>query len=88
MNCADSLEYSVTWQVHIIDPQSNGLDERFNQTLQRQLLKFVDSEQKKNWDQYLDVILFHIVFLFKVQPNIPPFFWCTADILICPLNSI
>ena len=28
-------------------PQSNGLDERFNQTLQRQLLKFVDSEQKK-----------------------------------------
>ena len=25
------------------NPQSNGLDEWFNQTLQRQLLKFVDS---------------------------------------------
>lgn len=38
-------------------PQSNGLDERFNQTLQRQLLKFVDSEQT-DWDLYLDSILF------------------------------
>ncbi|KAL5509510.1 hypothetical protein EMCRGX_G004899 [Ephydatia muelleri] len=38
-------------------PQSNGLDERFNQTLQRQLLKFVESEQN-SWDQFLDAILF------------------------------
>eukprot|EP00731_Ephydatia_muelleri_P018169 Em0011g209a len=38
-------------------PQSNGLDERFNQTLQRQLLKFVESEQN-SWDQLLDAILF------------------------------
>ena len=33
-------------------PQSNGLDERFNQTLQRQLLKFIDTEQT-DWDLYL-----------------------------------
>ena len=38
-------------------PQSNGLDEQFNQTLQRQLLKFVNKEQK-DWDVYLDAILF------------------------------
>lgn len=38
-------------------PQSNGLDERFNQMLQRQLLKFVDTEQT-DWDLYLDAILF------------------------------
>lgn len=38
-------------------PQSNGLDERFNQTLQRQLLKFIDTEQT-DWDLYLDAILF------------------------------
>ena len=31
-------------------PQSNGLDEHFNQTLQRQLLKFVDTEQKSKAD--------------------------------------
>ena len=39
------------------DPQSKGLDERFNQTLQRQLLKFVESEQN-SCDQFLDAILF------------------------------
>ena len=38
-------------------PQSNGLDERFNQTLQRQLLKFVNEEQK-DWDLFIDSILF------------------------------
>ena len=38
-------------------PQSNGLDERFNQTLQWQLLKFVDTEQT-DWDLYIDAILF------------------------------
>ena len=36
-------------------PQSNGLDERFNQTLQ--LLKFIASDQMQ-WDCYLDTILF------------------------------
>jgi len=38
-------------------PQSNGLDERFNQTLQHQLLKYV-SEEQRDWDLYLDAILF------------------------------
>ena len=38
-------------------PQSNGHDERFNQTLQRQLLKFVHSEQD-DWDLYIESILF------------------------------
>ena len=38
-------------------PQINGLDERFNQTLQRQLLKFVETKQDE-WDLYLDSVLF------------------------------
>ena len=38
-------------------PQSKGQDERFNQTLQRQLLKFV-SEEQNDWDLYLDSIAF------------------------------
>ena len=37
--------------------QSNVHDESFNQTLQRQLLKFVNSAQD-NWDLYIDSILF------------------------------
>ena len=42
---------------HVYHPQSNGLDERFTQTLQRQLLKFV-SDELRNWDLFLDSILF------------------------------
>ena len=38
-------------------PQTNGLDECLNQTLQRQLLKFIDTDQT-NWDLYIDAILF------------------------------
>ena len=38
-------------------PQSNGQDERFNQTLQRQLLKYVD-EKQNTWDLYIESVLF------------------------------
>ena len=33
--------------------QANGLDERFNQTLQSMLVKFV-AEKQKHWDDFLD----------------------------------
>ena len=37
--------------------QANGLDERFNQTLQNMLVKYV--EQKKNeWEKFLDTCVF------------------------------
>ena len=48
------VQCNITSAYH---PQSNGLDERFNQTLQRQLLKFV-GEERTDWDLYLDAILF------------------------------
>ena len=50
------VECRLTTAYH---PQTNGLDERFNQTLyiQRQLLKFIDTDQT-NWDLYIDSILF------------------------------
>ncbi|XP_068069442.1 uncharacterized protein isoform X2 [Danio rerio] len=38
-------------------PQTDGLTERFNQTLKQMLRKFVD-ETGKNWDQWLPYILF------------------------------
>ena len=38
-------------------PQSNGQDERFNQTLQHQLLKYVD-EKQNTWDLYIESVLF------------------------------
>jgi len=36
--------------------QTNGLTERFNQTLSRCLAKVVDEDQQ-NWDEKLDTIL-------------------------------
>ena len=48
------VECRLTTAYH---PQTNGLDERFNQTLQQQLLKFIDTDQT-NWDLYIDSILF------------------------------
>ena len=47
-------KHNVTSAYH---PQSNGLCERMNQTLQRCLLKMVNKQQN-NWDVYLDPILF------------------------------
>ena len=38
-------------------PQTNGLVERYNQTLQRSLVKLVN-EQQNDWDDFLDGLLF------------------------------
>lgn len=54
-------------------PQTNGLDERFNQTLQRQLLKFVEGEQEQ-WDLYLDSILFSYRVSKQDSTKYSPFF--------------
>ncbi len=54
-------------------PQSNGQDERFNQTLQRQLLKFV-SEEMNDWDLYLDSILFSYRVSRQDSTKASPFF--------------
>ena len=37
--------------------QSNGLDERFNQTLQRMLVKAITG-QKELWDEFIDSAVF------------------------------
>ncbi len=39
-------------------PQTNGLVERFNQTIQRALLKLIKDDQQKDWDVYIDCVLF------------------------------
>ena len=38
-------------------PQTNGMVERFNQTLQRSLVKFVNDNQN-DWDEKIDGVLF------------------------------
>jgi transposase InsO family protein len=64
------MESRMTSAYH---PQTNGLDERFNQTLQRQLLKLIDKEQKE-WDLYLDVVLFSYRVSKQDSTKFTPFF--------------
>ena len=47
-------EHRVTSAYH---PQSNGLTERFNQTLQTALIKVVNDTQN-DWDEHLSAVLF------------------------------
>lgn len=49
-------EHRMTSAYH---PQSNGLVEKFNHTIQNCLLKMVNDHQN-DWDDYLDPILFAI----------------------------
>ena len=39
-----------------LHPQSDGMIERFNQTLEAQISKFV-SENQKDWDQYVPLLM-------------------------------
>ena len=48
-------------------PQSNGLVERLNQTIQSILLKVVNDHQN-NWDELLDPVLFAIRTSTKYTP--------------------
>ena len=48
------VQCNITSAYH---PQSNSFHERFNQTLQQQLLKYVNDEQN-DWDLHLDASLF------------------------------
>ena len=48
------VEHRISSAYH---PQTNGLDERMNQTVTKALIKYVDTEED-DWDEYLDAILF------------------------------
>ena len=60
MNEVSKYIFTMTKTKHRISssyhPQTNALVERFNQTLQRSMVKFVN-ESKNNWDEKLDGIL-------------------------------
>ena len=53
--------YKLTGTEHCVSsayhPQTNGLTERFNQTLQTALLKLVNNTQN-DWDEHISSVLF------------------------------
>ena len=62
-------EHRISTAYH---PQTNGLVERFNQTLQRSLVKMVNKNQD-NWDEYIDGVLFAYRTCRQKSTKITPF---------------
>ena len=77
VNSLNGQLFNLTGVQHIIStayhPQTNGLDERFNQTLQRALLKMVD-ENESEWDKFLDSVLFVYRTCKQASTKYSPFF--------------
>ena len=53
-------------------PQTNGLVERYNQTLQHSLVKLVN-EQQNDWDDFLDGLLFAYRTSVQKSTKVTPF---------------
>jgi hypothetical protein len=53
-----TVTYQIYWELSeyslLYHPQANGLDERFNQTLQNMILKFIKDNKKEDWDTQID----------------------------------
>ena len=64
------ISRSVTSAYH---PQTNGLDERTNQTLKVRMAKLVN-EHQDDWDEYLEEIAFSIRTQKQVSTKYSPFF--------------
>ena len=69
-----NTHHKVTSAYH---PQSNGLVERFNQTLQRMLVKQVNLEQN-DWDLHIDGALFAYRTSVQKSTKLTPF-----EIMFC-----
>ena len=63
------IEHRISSAYH---PQTNGLVERYNQTLQRSLIKLVNKEQD-NWDEFLDGVLFAYRTSVQKSTQVTPF---------------
>ncbi len=81
MNAVNKRLFTFTKTEHRMSsayhPQTNGLVERFNQTLQRSLVKVVNVNQT-DWDEKLEGILFAYRTATQKSTNFSPFelFYC------------
>ena len=76
INAVTKFLFNMTGTDHRISsayhPQTNGLVERFNQTLQKSLIKLVRKEQD-DWDEYIDGVLFAYRTSIQKSSNTTPF---------------
>ena len=62
----------------VYHPQTDGLVERFNKTLKSMLRKFV-TEDSRNWDKWLDPLLFAVREVPQASTGFSPFELCSVD---------
>ena len=69
----------------ILFSQANGLDERFNQTLQNMLVKYVSSK-KTQWSTYLDTCVFAYNTSRHASSRYPPFMLMFGRRAVLPID--
>ena len=66
------VEHRVSSVYH---PQTNGLDERMNQTITKAIMKYLNSEIE-DWDEHIDAVLFSYRTSIHASTKYTPFFLC------------
>ncbi len=68
-------------------PQSNGICERFNQTLKHSLAKILSKDQHTSWDLYLSFAVFSYNISVNSSTGFTPFFLKLSILLFVNLSS-
>ena len=76
------IEHRISSAYH---PQTNGLDERMNQTVTKALIKYVETEED-DWDEYLDAILFSYRTSIHASTKYTPFFLMFGREAVLPIE--
>ena len=66
-------------------PQTNGLDERMNQTITKQLLKYIN-DQENDWDEHLGEFLFSYRTSVHASTRYTPFYIMFGREAILPIQ--
>ena len=66
-------------------PQTNGLDERMNQTVIKAIVKYLNTEQD-DWDEHIDVILFSYCTSIHASTKFTPFYLMYGREAVLPVE--